>query len=669
MSSIQETAPRPMSWSWVHPILVIAAGLLAYHNSVSGAFLFDDHASIRDNPNIRHLWPVWRAMARPPSVDVAARPLVNLSLAVNYACGRLEARGYHLVNLAIHLVAALLLFGLVRRTLLVERFRDLTIGPRALPVGLHRHHHSASWLALTTALLWVVHPLQTQSVTYVIQRSESLMGVWYLLTLYGVLRGATSDRPRRWYGISVVACGLGMVTKPVMVTAPLMALLYDAMFLAGSLPQAWRHRRGLYLGLMATWGILLAVLTTAAHQAESSAGFDVKNITLLTYAATQPGVILHYLRLALWPRPLVFDYDDWPLAAAAVQILPPVLIIGTLLVATLIALRRGRPLGFLGAWFFLILAPTSSAIPIADVAFEYRMYVPLAAVILLVVLIGDALLGRLARAPMARRLVATALVMSLTLVLASLTVRRNLDYRSEVAMWNDTLAKRPGNVRAHAALGLVLMEQGQWEPAIAHDREALRLKSDYGPAHHNLGMVLEQLGRLDEAAAEFAEALRLKPTAIRHYDLAHVLARQGKFTPAIAQCAEALRLKPGFADVYNTLGNILTAQRRFEEARAASHQALAINPAFAETHNILGVLCTRMVNLDEAAAHYREAMRLKPDYAEAHNNLGGILAQQGTLEEAAAEFAEALRLNPDYREARHNLEAVAASARAPSAAP
>jgi len=270
---------------------------------------------------------------------------VYLTLAVNYALGGLEVWGYHAVNLLIHLLAALTLYGLLRRTFLSDRLKE-------------RYGDVSESLAFATSLLWLLHPLQSQSVTYLIQRAESLMGLFYLLTLYAVSRSNTS---KAWPRIAILTCALGMATKEVMVTAPILCLLYDRIFLASSFKEIFQKRLHLYLGLGASWGILAGTyLDQVASDIARAVGFH--KITPLDYALTQPGVILHYLKLSFWPHPLCLDYL-WPIAKSSQAIFPPLLAIGVLVVATLTALRRRPEVGFLGVAFFLILAPTSSVMP------------------------------------------------------------------------------------------------------------------------------------------------------------------------------------------------------------------------------------------------------------------------------------------------------------------
>ncbi|MES1167228.1 MAG: hypothetical protein ABUL68_04430, partial [Pseudomonadota bacterium] len=239
---------------------IVLAAFEAYFNSFSVPFIFDDAASIAQNSTIRHLSQLGNVLSGPPwgALTVNGRPLLNLTLALNYALGGLAVGGYHGVNLAIHILAGLTLFGIVRRTLQQARLAG-RFGEAALP------------LALCVALIWTLHPLQTEAVTYVVQRAESQMGLLYLLTLYAFIRGAASARPEKWYALSVLCCALGMMAKEVMVSAPLMVLLYDRTFVAGSFGRAWRERWRWYGGLAATWLVLGWLMLGPGSRGEAGA--------------------------------------------------------------------------------------------------------------------------------------------------------------------------------------------------------------------------------------------------------------------------------------------------------------------------------------------------------------------------------------------------------------
>ena len=237
-----------------------------------------------------------------------------------------------------------------------------------------------------------------------------------------------------------------MGSKEAMVTAPLLVLLYDRTFVSRSWGAALRRHGGLYAGLAATWLILAWSVASGARSA--TVGLHLP-IGPRTYLATQAGVILWYLRLCVWPSPLVISYDDWPIAQRRLQFLPQCLLLLALLAGTLWAVWRRSALGFLGAWFFLILAPTSSVIPIVtEIAAERRMYLPLAAIVVLVVVgvyrILTAAAQRLSLAPPLTARVCAGLALIVAGMLGSATSARNRDYRSTYAIWADTAAKRPG---------------------------------------------------------------------------------------------------------------------------------------------------------------------------------------------------------------------------------
>jgi tetratricopeptide (TPR) repeat protein len=610
--------------------VIAVAALVAYHNCFVGPFILDDAASIVQNPRIRHLWPIWDALTPSASSLLGGRPVVSFSLALNYALGGFVVWGYHAFNLAIHILAGLTLYGIVRRTLMRPTLRE-RFGP------------AATRLALAVGVLWTVHPLQTEAVTYISERCESLMGLFYLLTLYGFIRGADSRISDWWFTLSVVACLLGMASKEVMVTAPAMVLLYDRTFVSRSFREAWTRHRRLYLGLASTW-VLLGYLMVGLHY--RAVGFGL-GIPWWAYALTESRAVVHYLCLALWPHPLVFDYGDritiWHVTEAA----PYALILAVLGAGVLRELRWQPPLGFVGAWFFIILAPASSVIPVAGQAMaEHRMYLPLAAVATLVVVGVNALMGRRS----------TVVFLGLAVGLGFLTAQRNGVYRTELSIWTDTLAKCPDNARAYSNLGIALQHAGKMPEAITEYEQALRLRPDYAEAHYNLGDALAQGGKIDEAVGQLEQALRIRPDyAEAHYDLGLVFLQNGRLDEGIRHLTEAVRTRPDHAEGRNDLGWALLQAGKAPEAIEQCRQALRIRPDYPEAHNNLGLALARLGNIDEATQHFEQAVEIKPDYADAHYNLGVALLQAGRISEAISHFERVLQLRPDFAPARAQL--------------
>jgi len=540
-------------------LILVAAGVLAYSNSFRGAFVFDDIRAIVNNPHIRQVLPLSRSLSGPWDSAVRDRPVVSFTLALNYALGGLEPRGYHLFNLAVHLLAGLTLFGIFRRTFENSRFSPA-------------FNRSATGLGFAAALIWLLHPLQTESVTYVIQRSESLAGLFYLLTLYSFIRAAGSRHRPAWYGSSVIFCGLGMGTKAMMITAPVTVFLYDAVFISGSPAGALKKRWPLYSALAATWLIQLLIVLHTSYD-------DLKGLSALAYLVTQPSVLTHFLRLTIWPHPLCLDYG-WPLAGSIRDILPGAVVIGGLLWLTVYGLLKKPALGFAGAWFFLILAPTSSLLPLEDPAFEHRMYLPLAAIAALAVGAVFSLLQRIF-SPALRRPAAVVVLAAATLLLGTLTYRRNRDYHDPLELWREITILRPEHARGYYNYGLELGKSGRRDEAIEQYREAILLKPDYAHAYNNLASDLAEKGELLEAVRHYGQAIRIKPGYWEaRYNLGTALSQLGRNREALASFQEALRLQPGFAPAYFQAGETLRKLGRHREAAAYYRKAIELNPAF-----------------------------------------------------------------------------------------
>jgi protein O-mannosyl-transferase len=640
--------------------VVAVACALAYGNTFCVPFIFDDTRSIAENPTIKRLWPPWGMLLPPCNGEaVQRRPVANVSLAINYAISGEKVWSYHALNLAAHISAALLLFGVVRRTLAGPGptcRRQLCENDAA---SLAAAGAAATPLAAAVALLWAVHPLLTEAVTYVVQRTEVLAGMFYLLTLYCVIRGSSSPRAILWYAAAVLSCAMAVGSKESAISAPVVVLLYDRVFLCPSWREIFRRRWALYAGLAASWFIVLAMLPYG-HEGTAifgrrGQGFD--------YLLSQGGVIVHYLRLCFWPYPLVLDYGflrPQPIG----QQLPYVILIVVLLLAVSISFRRRPWLGFLGVWFFAILAPSSSIIPLPQqVAAEKRMYLPLAAVVTAVVLGGNVagrwLIRRRMLSPLASRRIGATLTLFVAAVLGILTYQRNADYLSEMSIWRDVISKAPGNARGYGSLARILASRGRSDEAIEQYRKALEIMPDYTDALNNLGLALAARGQIDAAMAQYRKALEIDPDfADTHYNLGILLDGLGRTDEAIAEYQKTLEINPDFAEAHNNLGNALIARGQPDAAYAQFMTALKLNPDLAETHNNLGNILADRGEVDKAILHYEKALEIKPDYAIAHNSLGNALAGQGRIEAAVAHFQRALEIQPDYAKARANLDRI-----------
>jgi tetratricopeptide (TPR) repeat protein len=687
---------------------------IAYGPSISARFDSDDGPAISQNVSIRELWPPSVPLSPPgDGTAVSGRPVVNYSFALNYAINRVlgvaqspdkganETISYHLVNIGLHVLAALLLFGVIWRTM---RFG-------AIPDSWRQ---SAECIAAVVAGVWLIHPIQTEAVNYVSQRTELLVSVLYLATVYAAVRAwwgngddtaPTIARPRvRWLSLSVATFALGMATKEVMFTAPFVVLLFDRAFVSASWSALWhdRVRRIFYLALFATMGVSLALI---AHGARGgTVGFDLA-MPWYRYLYTQAWAITQYLRLILWPDQLLYNYGRDPLRDLSG--VPGAILLVGLGVATLVAWTRERWhwAGFLGAFFFLVLAPSSSVVPIVtEIAAERRIYLASAAVILAIVigieyvhralvaaadpaeakrrsmttrvLIGVIGLvyfgtctwaaGQLARNHALVRVAArvaigaicaavayalmvarsararTAVIAAVACALLVTTVARSAMYAEPVRLWRDVVAKRPNYVRAVIAVA---------------EAEMIATPPDYKVADS----VLRHAAALDS-------------TLVRsRVDLATIAIKQHQFADAETLLVQAVRISPGDSAATDNLGQVLLATDHDQEAIHYLAQAARAFPSV-ETYKRLGLAYLTTGQLDSATAVLQAAIRVDPSDNDAIQYLGQALIDAGRGAEALPLLDRALQLDSSavvlamaslaHAEAKQTDEAVRAASAA-----
>jgi tetratricopeptide (TPR) repeat protein len=505
---------------------------------------------------------------------------------------------------------------------------------------------------------------------------------------------AASARSALWLTLALLACLCGMLSKEVMVSAPIIVLLFDRTFISGSFAAALRRSWKLYLGLALTW-IPLLVLSAYAPRSKSSGFHLCENFqNVLVYWLTQCKVLLMYLKLAVWPWPLRCAYElphvD-TFVSFCIYVVPVVL----LSALALWLLKRNHPVGFLLVFVGAVLAPTSIMPILTEMAAERRMYLPLAALVVLVV-VGIYLFVRrqLALSAAARDsspdskapiMAASVSVIVLVIIYSTVGSHRISDYHNETLMWQQVAESQPLNYMAHynlgliynqagrdadsikelqasieahprypnarSALGFALMHAGRVPEAIASIQAALEINSDYVPALNNMGIALTQLGRYKEAIDYLERAIRLDPNhADAHNNLGEVLLKVGRTADADEQFKIAQSLRPDDPD---TLYNMATAHANNNELPQAIElyeRALRLQPDSAKAHNALGIALHRSGDTRGAAEHFKRFQQLRPDDPGAYGNLALIAAGEGDLKQAAALYEKAGSLLPDAPE-------------------
>ena len=582
-SAPPDSLPQPgRVLAWGTGLLLSGLLLLIWRNALVGDFHFDDYGTIVENRAVRAIWPL-------DSFLNSSRPVGLYSFALNYHFGQLDPHGYRVTNLLIHLANVLLLYiGILWSCDFMRKSSTLTDTGLSDP-GRQR----MVFLSATIALLWGIHPLTTQAVTNIVQRYEALATLGYLGAWVGLL---VVVRGSRW-GLAVIllSAWVGQLSKEIFATAPLVIVLFDRALFASS----WREivsKRWLAYLLMVTpyiW-FIPSVLRWFDPQRSTSMGFGLKSVSAWEYLRTQPEVIFHYLGLSVWPNPLCFDYA-WRIQKDPLVYLPlGATILATLGVGTWCYVKglketdRGhRKYGILLAgWiilsFFLMLAPTSSIMPIADLCVEHRMYLPLAVVISGLSLLVNAGVRRLERnseRPVLLRCGCLLILFSGLTLLGWRTDLRNREYQNGIVLWNSVLKVRPDNPRAWFMQGTEYYGRNQFCAALPFYQKAVSFRTPLAEFHAGYADCLRELKRTSEAISQYERAIELKPELAKaHNGLGVIQQRDDQLPAARASFQTATDL--GLPEARYNLATVLIEQQEFAAAVPLLQECLEEHPEF-----------------------------------------------------------------------------------------
>jgi len=631
--------------------VVAIVGVGVYTNSLQVPFVFDDMINIRDNRGLRMthfgLAPLRRAAFSGRS---SARPVANVSFALNHYFGRDRVAGYHAVNIVVHMVNALLVYALARLSLELAGRRPRASAAASSP-SMQR------WAALAAAILFAAHPLGTQSVTYIVQRMNILAAMFYLLSLLLWVMGRRSIVPwKRWtLWVAAAACWVpALGSKQIAVTLPLVVWLYEGYFFRDM------ARRWLTRSFVAAVAALAAVVVIGLAYTDFDplgrivSQYAQRDFTLAERLMTQPRVVFHYFGLVLFPHVSRLNLlHHMPISASAAEPATTwicIAALGALLAMTVKLAAKQRLLSFCGLWWFIHLSIESSVWPL-EMVFEHRTYLPMVGISVgaAYVLFGLLLTGRRAWA-----VAATVLALAM---FAGGTRARNRTWQDSARLWRDVLAKNPGSHRATMNLGITHEDAGRLDEAIEHYRRSRDLNRNYARSWYNLSSALGQRGEHEEQIRCYRQAIELKPKyAEAHNNLGMALyTRDGaEAVEAIRHFRLAIRYRPDLAEAHVNLGMVLHSIGQSDEAARQYTRALRIDPLLAEAHNNLGIVAKSRNQYADAESRFRNALRIDPELADAHNNLGNVLVIRGEFAEAIDHFRTALELDPKGSAARVN---------------
>lgn len=620
-----------------HTVLIIAASAIVYSNTLHNEFHLDDFYRVVDNPGIHRVWPVWRHFVDPgtsatmPSI-VQFRPLLPLTLSINYAISGERVVSYHVANILFQAIAAVLVYFLALELI---AFWTREWRPRA---GRH------SFLALMVALIFAVHPVSGIPVNYINARDLLLMELFFIASLLAYIRmrrlGATSLR----WSVVLTLFTLSLLSKTNPVLMPLIVVAFEATVAGERLGRSRPWKRAIPFIVVVIGFFLYTKLFLGFSDASNvfKAGASAVEYTL-----TQARIhLFHYGKNFVWPfairqAPLVepSTFADWRVYAG-----------GAFIVATLAAawrLRRTEPVVALSIFaYWVLMVPESSVLPLHHLAVDYRPYASSPFLLLVVALAAEKFFR-----PAAASIVLSAFALHVSFASYAL----NATWKTEETLWTHSV-RHGGDSLAHLNMAMSIPDRS--DPRIRHHlEEALRLSPEYILAKINLGLLLlEKPAERAKGLALIEEAVRQDPSrAQSHYWLGVAYEKLGRLTDAMKSSSEAVRLAPG--NLRYRYNAALVAQRMENYAASVPHLAAIekVDPAYRDTLFLKGFALRRIGRTEEAITTYRRFLELEPEHVQANFNTGYALMLLGRCSEAIAYFQRTLQLKSDYREAHLHL--------------
>jgi protein O-mannosyl-transferase len=618
---------NPSLPSWLICVIICLVGVAIYSNTFESTFHFDDETSIINNVAIRHL-------NDPIGIFhySAVRFMTYLSFAVNYRINGLDVGGYHVVNLLIHLSTALLV-GFFARQILHWIVAD---GPEA--------EKKYRLVPLIAALIFVAHPVQTQGITYIVQRAASLATFFYItsLYLYGVARekqmaGTAYLAAGGYFAGALMAGILAVFSKETAFTLPLALGLYEICFI-GSQKIKWGYivlialLLSLILGVIVTMGLLSLEIGGA--------------IPARQYLLTQPMVLLTYLRLFIFPINQILDYD-FPISRSIFEVRA---ILSIIALASVIgvgfgAFKKWRMVSFGIMWFLLTLLPESSFIPMPDVIFEHRLYLPM---------VGLSICSAFLISDLTKKWTWSLRSASLILLIGALsltTYERNKVWADDFSLWTDVIKKSPGKARGYQNMGRIFADRGLYSDASENFKKALMIDPVNPLTYNSLANVLLKQGQPDAAIVECNRALALGGGL--SYQMANIYLNRGtaylqlnRLDSALADLNAAINYDPGVATAFTNRGIICARIGQPQQAIDNYSSSIALDPGNMLVYTYRASVYKERGQLAEALSDYTKAISLQTDMPQLYYNRGTIFSMKGQFDQAIEDFSSFARLRP-----------------------
>jgi len=605
-----------------------------YSNTLQSPFVFDDLGHIVGNEYIKFTKiNVDRIMDLLKCQEL--RPVSHFSFALNFYFGGEDPVGYHVVNLFVHLVSGIFLFIFIRLTLIVSGFNT---SDKIFFFNRPSVFSSADLISFFSALIWVVHPINTQSVTYIVQRMNSLAAMFYVMSLICYVKGRISQQAFQmesskrivkmlksliWFSGCLLTGMLGLGSKQNTAMLPLFILSYELFFFQ-DLKWDWIKAKIFWISGLISIMIVIGLIFVKADP-NTYGIFSSKDFSVLERLFTQTRVIVYYLGLIAYPHPLRLNLDyDYPPSQSLISLLntslASIVLIGVIFVVVY-RVKNYRIFSFCILWFFGNLIIESSVFPLTFI-YEHRTYLPSMLICFLFVY----MVFRYFRS----RRHGILLLCAMILFFSIWTYQRNEVWRSDVSLWKDCIAKSPEKARPYCNLGGVLhSKHNKIDEAMLLFKEALRLEPHFPMALRNLGVVFIKKNNYLEAIHYLDKAVAIDPNySNAHYHLAMTLIKNGELNKAAYHLSRVIRINPMNLEAHINLGNLLSQMGKLQKALQHYYLALQINPNNAFIHNNLANAYIQMGNVDKGIKHYKKALQIDPEYINAQKNLDNVLIFQ-----------------------------------------
>ncbi|OGF59946.1 MAG: hypothetical protein A2Y62_07830 [Candidatus Fischerbacteria bacterium RBG_13_37_8] len=602
-------------------LLFSIIGFLIYSNTFSVPFILDDYRNITENDAIKR---------NEVFSDINVhRYIGNITFALNYKMNGFNPAGYHFINILIHIINAVLVYIVVRKIMVL--------------IAKKGEGRDISLFALITALLFLVHPIQTQAVTYIVQRYTSLAAMFSLIAILAYIKFRTApSRQYLYYGISLASTLLAIKSKENTATLPLMIAAIELIFFKYKLPSIAKKMILLLPFFIVLAAIPLSFMNFDAQDRSMSevlrefqeTSYETKLITRTQYLLTEFRVIITYLRMLVLPYHQSLHHL-YPVSYSLFETgtFFSFLFIVAIIVGALLTAKNHFDIAFGALWFFLFLLVESSVIPIQDVIFEHRLYLP--SIGFFTACVGGLfyLMNR------CNRKVIIILIIGVVITFSVLTYMRNMTWKDEVTIWKDVAKKYPGNVVAHASIGAAYAKLERCDEAVEELKRALEIDSNFEKAHNNLAVCYFKKGLMEEAAEEYRNTIRLNPHNIKaYYNLGSLYYNTGKIKDALAILLIAETMDGKNAMVNAQIGNIYCLAGEFESAYPYLHKAIEFDPANSFIQNNFGICLLRNGKTAEARELFLNFLKKDPDSYDSYFHLASAYDAEGDYRNAISYY-------------------------------